>query len=96
MVLQAEPLIQSNLDFSAETFRSHHPHHQSPSFHPCPPLSNRPPPLVWQCPVQDGEIGGTTRSNDPSHSTTKFLRKFKAGQLMDRPAQLTGPIGEIN
>lgn len=37
MVLQPEPLIQSNLDFSAETFRSHHPHHQSPSFHPCPP-----------------------------------------------------------
>ena len=65
-------------------------------FPPLPPLSNRPPPLVWQCPVQDGEIGGTTRSNDPSHSTTKFLRKFKAGQLMDRPAQLTGPIGEIN
>ena len=58
-------------------------------FPPLPPLSNRPPPLVWQCPVQDGEIGGTTRSNDPSHSTTKFLRKFKAGQLMDRLAVCT-------
>ena len=55
-------------------------------------LFNRPPSsssLVWQCPVLDGEIGGTTRSNDPSHSTTKFLRKFKAGQLMDRPAVCT-------
>ena len=54
-----------------------------------PPTPPSPPPLVWQCPVLDGEIGGTTRSNDPSHSTTKFLRKFKAGQLMDRPAVCT-------
>ena len=94
-VLQLKPLIQSNLDFFAENFSF--PSSSPPLasfFYPSSPLQlptppPPPPPLVWQCPVLDGEIGGTTRSNDPSHSTTKFLRKFKAGQLMDRPAVCT-------
>ena len=93
-VLQLKPLVQSNLDFFAENFSFPSSSPPLASF-PLPPpsyLFNRPPSsssLVWQCPVLDGEIGGTTRSNDPSHSTTKFLRKFKAGQLMDRPAVCT-------
>ena len=95
--LQLKPLIQSNLDFFADNFSF--PSSSPPlaffllPFLPLlplqPPTPPSPPPLVWQCPVLDGEIGGTTRSNDPSHSTTKFLRKFKAGQLMDRPAVCT-------
>ena len=92
-VLQLKPLVQSNLDFFAENFSFPSSSPPLASF-PLPPpsyLFNRPPSsssLVWQCPVLDGEIGGTTRSNDPSHSTTKFLGKFKAGQLMDRLAVL--------
>ena len=74
--------------FLQKTFLSHHLSTSPPLLPFLPSSTAHPPPLVWQCPVLDGEIGGTTRSNDPSHSTTKFLGKFKAGQLMDRLAVL--------
>ena len=74
--------------FLKKTFPSHHLSTSPPLLPFLPSSTAHPPPLVWQCPVLDGEIGGTTRSNDPSHSTTKFLGKFKAGQLMDRLAVL--------
>ena len=86
-MLQLKALIQSFF-FLQKTFLSHHLSPSPPLLPFLPSSTAHPPPLVWQCPVLDGEIGGTTRSNDPSHSTTKFLGKFKAGQLMDRLAVL--------